>query len=161
MTRIALFALLVTIACGGGSSTSPAPAPAPSGPAPPPSSKAAQLGAMCDRYYARERVCVDDYLSALLDVRVEYDMPPGIAAEVARDGRDVVLAHMRSEWERDTTLENTNRICRDVEKKTPPDRIDGMLADGDRCYAKPDCAGFVACTVEGQRNYIKRGAPSH
>jgi hypothetical protein len=152
MSRAVLLTCLV--ACGGGSSTSPEPASAPS-------RKAADLGAMCDRYYVRERLCVDEYLAALLTVRVEYDMPPGIAAEVARDGRDVVLTRMRPEWERDTTLENTNRICRVVETKTPPDRIEGLLADGDRCYAKSDCAGFVACTVEGQRNYIKSGAPSH
>lgn len=116
---------------------------------------------MCDRYYVRERACVDEYLAALLEVRVEYDMPAGTAAEVKRDGKDVVLTRMRPEWERDTTLENTNRMCRAAEAKTPPDRIDGLLADGDRCYAKPDCAGFVACTLEGQRDYIKSGAAPH
>lgn len=116
---------------------------------------------MCDRYYARERVCVADYLGALLAVRVEYDQPSGIAAEVARDGRAAVLARMRPEWERDTTLANTTRVCRAVETETPPDRIDGLLADGARCDAAPDCAGFTACTVEGQRAYIKSGAAPH
>jgi hypothetical protein len=146
-----LFVALVTSACGGGSATSPAPA----------SGKAADLGAMCARYYARERVCVDEYLAALLDVRVEYNMPPGIAAEVERDGRDATLARMRPDWERDTTLENTARICRDIETKTPPEHIDRLLAAGDRCHAEPDCAGFARCTVEDQRSYIKSGAPPH
>ena len=57
--------------------------------------------------------------------------------------------------------ENTARICHAMQTRTPPDRIDGLLADGDRCYAEPDCAGFARCTVEGQRSYIESGAAQH
>lgn len=153
-----LLPILGLVACGGGAAK---PASVPSESEPALSEKARAFGAMCDRYYARERVCVNEYLSALLAVRVELDMPPGIAAEFQAEGRDAVLAKMRPEWERDTTLENTNRMCRDAERKTPAERLDGLMADGDRCYAMADCAGFTACTVETQRDWIKSGAPMH
>jgi len=147
--------LVLALGCGGGSSSSPPPSP------PPSAHTAAELGPMCDRYYERERACVDEYLAALLDVRVEYDMPAGIAAEVERDGRDAVLARMRPEWERDTTPENTDRICRAMETQIPADQVERLLAQSKKCDAEADCAGFAACTVGTQRSYIQSGAPPH
>ena len=99
--------------------------------------------------------------AALLEVRVEYDMPPGIAAEVERDGREAVRARMRPDWERDTTLENTDRMCRDMETKVPAEHMDRLIAEGERCAAERDCVGFTKCTVETQRSYIKSGAGPH
>jgi hypothetical protein len=149
--------LAAAAACGGGTASSPSPVPA----EPASARTAAELVPLCVRYYERERACVDEYLPALLDVRVEYDMPPGIKGEVERDGRDAALARMRSEWERDTTIENTDRICRAMETQVPPDQVERLLAENARCDAKPDCEGFVACTVEGQREYVRSGAAPH
>ena len=88
-------------------------------------------------------------------------MPPGVAAEVERNGREAIRAQMRPEWERDTTLENTNRMCRDVETKVPPEHMDRLIAEGERCYAEADCVGFATCTVDTQRAFIKSGAAPH
>jgi hypothetical protein len=48
--------------------------------------------------------------------------------------------------------------CRYIETKMPADRIDGTVADGDRCDTKSDCAASVACSVDGQRNYTSSRA---
>ncbi len=147
--------LVLLLGCGGGGGGAggdPAePAPAPS---------AADLEPLCQRFYDRERACVDDYLDRLLDVRVEYDMPPGIGADLERDGREAMIAGMRADWERDMAPDNTDRLCRAV-VEVPAERVESLLAEGEHCMAQPDCATFAHCAVETERTYIQSGAPPH
>jgi hypothetical protein len=150
MVRFVL--LFVTVAaCGGPSS------PAPSKPAAKPRDAAA-LGPMCERYYVKQRSCASEYLSALLDVRIEYDMPSGIAARAKTDGRDAVLAEARVEWERDSAPAAVTAICQQMVDKTPPQHVERLLQQGEACEAVTECVAFAKCAVDTERVYIKSGA---
>jgi hypothetical protein len=113
---------------------------------------------MCKRHYAREATCADEYLSALLDLRVELDMPPGIGDEVKTDGRDAVLAKAHEEFVRDTEPAKVDAICQAMATKTPADHVERLLAQGDTCEATTDCKAFAACAVATERSYIASGA---
>jgi hypothetical protein len=110
MMRIVLVVSMASVLAGCGGQPRPAPAPAPaSGP----------LAAMCERHYQRERDCSDEYLAALVALRVEVDTPPGIAAEDARDGRDALIAKARVEWEHDSQPAERTRICAPLDAQVP------------------------------------------
>jgi len=150
--RIVLVVSMASVLAGCGGKPRPAPAPAPaSGP----------LAAMCERHYQRERDCSDEYLAALVALRVEVDTPPGIAAEDARDGRDALIAKARVEWEHDSQPAERTRICAPLDAQVPADRVESLTAAGEECLAKTDCAGFAACAVEDERSFILSGAPPH
>lgn len=152
MRRTSLFAVTIAIAAACGGKPKPAQEPAPAtGP----------LGPLCERHYQRERECSSEYLAAVVALRVELDMPPGIAAEDARDGRDTVIARARVEWERDSQPAERTRICSALDAQVPAERVDSLIAEGEACQAQADCAGFAACAVAGERAFIESGAPPH
>lgn len=151
MTRFFILAvLLISTAC---STSKPAETPKPT----PAARTAADLGPMCDRYYVHQRSCVNEYLRELVQVRAEYDMPKGMAAAVKDRGVDAVAADAKVEWERDTTLEKTAAICKAMAERTPPQHVDRLLADGDRCEAITECGAFAKCAVDTERTYIQSG----
>jgi hypothetical protein len=149
MSRFILSFVLVLVACGGDAKPKPA-APAPR--------TAAELGPMCERFYVHQRRCVTEYLGALVDVRAEYDQPPGIAAHVKEAGRDAVIAEARVEWDRDTTPERTAMICQAMVEKTPPEHVERLLKDGETCEAITECGAFAKCAVDTERSYIQSRA---
>src|SRR5262245_50285068 len=122
-----LFAAAVAVAACGGASPTPAEKPA--------TRTAADLGPMCHRHYAREQACVDEYLSAELDLRVELNMPPGIADEVKTQGRDAVMTQVRADFERDIEPSRLDAICNAMATQTPADQVDRLLKQGDACEA--------------------------
>lgn len=153
-----LATLLVLSACGG-EPAEPAKAPE----APPPAATAATpasnapLGALCVRHHARERECVSEYLDALVALRVEVDMPKGIAAEAAKEGLPALVARARQEWERDTAPEKLDAMCGALDAQVPKERVSALLAQGERCLAMSDCRAFAACEVADQRSYVESG----
>lgn len=141
--------LLLTAACGH-SSSAPAAKPA--------AGTAADLGPMCQAYYVRQRSCVDDYLSALIDLRAELDMPKGVAAEVKSVGKPALVEKARVEWTSDTEQPKVDAICDAMATRTPADQVERLLKQGDTCAATPDCKAFAKCAVETERSYIASGA---
>ena len=107
---------------------------------------------------ARQVSCVDDYLSALLDLRVELNMPPGIGDEVKAQGRDAVLAIAHQEFQRDTEPAKVDAMCSAIATRTPPEQVEHLLKEGDECEATTDCKAFAACSVATSREYIASGA---
>jgi len=151
MTRFFIpILLIISTACG---KPSPAEAPKPT----PAARTAADLGPLCDRYYVHQRSCVNEYLRELVQVRAEYDMPKGMTADVKDRGLDAVVADAKSEWERDTSLAKTAAICKAMAERTPPQHVERLLADGDRCEAITECAAFAKCAVDTERPYIQSG----
>jgi hypothetical protein len=151
------FALFLTVAACGGSSREPA-APAPSSQ---PSSSAApattDLVPMCERIFARKATCADDYLPALLDVRVELNAPPGIAETIKSEGRDAVLATAHTELARDTQPDRVAAVCDEGASRAanaPPERVRQLLEQSKRCEAAADCKAFASCVVEIDRGFI-------
>lgn len=157
------FALIVAVAaCGGSSPEAQKPAPQPA--AQPAAHTAADLVPMCKRIFARKATCADDYLPVLLDLRVELNMPPGIGDEVKSKGRDAVLALAHTELARDTEPAKVETLCEGAAEKAtqaPPERVNGLLAQGDKCEATSDCKAFASCVVEIDRGFIAAAAARH
>ena len=147
--------LLAVAACGG---SPPDPARPPS---PPPARTSADLIPMCKRLFARKATCADDYLPALLDVRIELDMPPGIGDTVKAEGRDAVLVTAHAELARDTAPEKVAAVCEEGASraaKAPPERVDQLLAQGSQCEAAADCKAFAVCAAAIDRGFIASAA---
>ena len=147
--RSSLLLVVVLAACGGSSR-----------PAAPAAQSAGPLGALCERHYQRERECSSEYLAALVALRVELDLPAGIAAEDAEVGREELIARARVEWERDSQPAERSKICGEIDARVPADRVDGFVSEGEACLASADCAAFAACAVEGERSFIEAGDKS-
>lgn len=113
---------------------------------------------MCKRYYVRQATCVDAYLSALLDLRVELDMPHGIGDEVKAEGHDAAVAEARRDWDRDMEPAKIDAICNAMATRTPAAQVDRLLQQGDECEATADCKAFATCAVATERSYIASGA---
>lgn len=127
----------------------------PSGP--PPAPAARPLAAQCERHYARERSCSTEYLAELVRVRVELDMPPGIAADDARQGRAVTIEQARADWQLDSQPAARTRICDALDDQVPAARVDSLLAQGARCLAMATCQEFAVCAVGDERSFIESG----
>lgn len=139
--------VLLLAACARSSTPAPAPAPA-----------ARPLAVQCEQHYARERACADAYLAELVRVRVEVDMPPGIADDDARDGRAATIAQARTDWEVDSQPAARTAICDALDDQVPAARVESLLAQGARCLAMATCDEFAACAVADERSYIVSGA---
>jgi hypothetical protein len=147
------FVLVLLLAACGGSSSPPAAQPA--------ARTTADLGPMCHRYYARQATCTDDYLSAVLDVRIELDMPKGIGERVKAEGRDAVLKEARAHWESDMEPAKIDAMCNAMATRTPANQVDRLLKQGDACEAAADCKAFATCAAGTERSYIASGATHH
>ena len=146
--RFYVLLVTLTISCGG---SQPAPAPAPA------AHTAADLGPLCRAHYAHEQTCADAYLSALLDLRVELNQPPGIGDEVKTKGKPAVLELARVEFQRDTAPDKVEAICNAMAAKTPPEQVEPLFKDGTHCAAMTDCKQFASCAVATERSYIAGG----
>jgi hypothetical protein len=154
------FALLLAVAACGGSSPEPAK-PASSQPAPAAAPTAADFVPMCKRLFARKATCADDYLPALLDVRVDLNVPPGIGEKVKTEGRDAILVTAHEELARDTQPDRVAAVCDDGAAhaaNAPPERVNQLLDQGSKCEAATDCKAFAVCVVAIDRGFIAAGA---
>ena len=167
VNNLCSFALTLAVAaCGGSSSPEPAKPASPQPSSPQPASPAAAPTAadfvpMCKRIFARKATCADDYLPALLEVRVELDMPPGIGDKVKTEGRDAVLATAHTELTRDTQPEKVAAVCEEGAARAanaPRERVDQLLDQGTRCEAAADCKAFAVCAAAIDRGFIAAGA---
>ena len=147
--RSLLLLVAVTFSCGG---SQPAPAPAPAA-----THTAADLGPLCRAHYAHEQTCSDDYLGALLDLRVELNQPPGIADEEKAKGKPAMIELARVEFQRDTAPDKVAAICDAMAAHTPAGQIDRLYNDGTHCAAMTDCKQFASCAVATERSYIAGG----
>ena len=114
---------------------------------------------MCKRIFARKASCADDYLPALLDLRVELNIPPGIGDEVKSKGRDAMLAIAHTELARDTEPAQVDAVCESSATKAqqaPPEFVDKLLEQGGTCEATTDCKAFATCAVAIDRGFIAR-----
>jgi hypothetical protein len=140
MSRIAtavLFALAPLVAaCGTASEASPAK-PAAAQPA-----STGDFQTACMSVMQRNRTCTAEFLPALVDMRARKDMPPGIAAAVAKD-RAGVIAHAKDEWAADSTDEAFARQCQMLTEHATPENA----AAGQACMAKDTCGDYVPCII--------------
>ncbi|HTL36712.1 MAG TPA: hypothetical protein VL326_26440 [Kofleriaceae bacterium] len=155
------FAVVLAVAACGGGSREPAKPASPPPAAPAGAAAPADFVPMCKRLFARKATCADDYLPALLDVRVELNMPPGIGEKIKTEGRDAVLVTAHEEFARDSEPARVAAVCEEGAAraaKAPPERVDQLLDQGTKCEASADCKAFAVCAAAIDRGFIAAAA---
>ena len=138
--------LAALVSACGASDTGPratAPRPQPTPVLAPSSSSDVQ--ALCVEVFTRNRTCTDQYIPALVDLRAKYDVPAGIAAEVAAD-RNGVIAQAKSEWATDSQPAAIAATCAHA-AANPGLYTQSDIDEVQACLAVTDCAGFTTCIL--------------
>jgi hypothetical protein len=144
---IALAALVT--ACGPASPQGPPPASA--GPTKP-TDDAVEA---CKAMFARQYECRETFIPALVDLRVKYDVPKGIAAHAAKPGgRDELIGMAQKEYDTDGVDPKRSEMCKGVAPGFPPE----VVAAARKCAASTDCASLVACVTPLQEMRLKSQA---
>jgi hypothetical protein len=141
-------ALLALVACGG--AQSPAKGEASAAPAAQATAAAdTQVDAKstCVASWVRQRECTDQFIPALVDLRVRLDRPAGIATEAQQHGRDALIAQARGEWAQDSTDEAISVVCDRMVAALPSAPVEAALADGAKCLEATTCDAFVSCEI--------------
>lgn len=140
-----VFAGLVLLAMGalaacGGAGAEQGNAASPSG--------GSDTEATCRESFAKQRTCTDDFIPALVDARIELDMPAGIAAEGKKDGgRDALITQAKAEWAEDSKPEAVAAQCKDMDGKVPAEQKAELFAAHTKCLAISDCKAYVDCVM--------------
>jgi hypothetical protein len=104
--------------------------------------------AVCRESFAKQRTCTDDFIPALVDARIELDLPAGIAAEGKKEGgRDALIAKAKEEWAEDSKPDAVAARCKDMDGKVPAEQKAELLAAHTKCLAIADCKAYVECVT--------------
>lgn len=104
--------------------------------------------ATCRESFAKQRTCTDDFLPALVNARIELDLPAGIAAEGKKDGgREALVAKAKEEWAEDSKPEAVAARCKDIDGKVPAEQKAELMAEHTKCLAISDCKAYVECVM--------------
>lgn len=141
----AILSVLALAACAG-AEADPKTSTSPSSTTPPPAAQE-----MCETYFARARTCTDQYIAALVDLRIELDKPAGITASAQSEGRDAIIGYAMAEWAEDSQPAAITATCGQVLASIPADQLEGLRAEGERCLAMTDCGEFATCAMVTQR----------
>lgn len=146
--------LILLAACGSSSgpaksSTTPEPAPAATDP---------EMAAMCQSMFVRQRDCTDEFIPALVELRVRLDVPAGIAAEDQERGRDALVAQAMEEWKTDSTDEAIAAKCQTIPAGIPPEQMEQMRAQVTECMAAEACDAFVGCMMPIHEGRLRAAA---
>jgi hypothetical protein len=149
----------VGFGCGSGGASPAEPEPVRTAEAPSPviQSDGASLHEECVAGFQRMRTCTDVYIPALVGLRVEHDVPPGIAAKDAELGRDVLVARAMEEWETDSTDAAFEELCGQIVSGASQEDQARMLEVADRCGSTGTCEEFVECILPSLA--MRFGAP--
>jgi hypothetical protein len=102
---------------------------------------------VCEAVMRRTRECGDEYVPALLAVRVRHDRPPGIAARFEEEGEDAMLEIAQEEFERDWSDRGIAAHCQAL-VEMPEERRSAIVERERRCQPARNCTEFVACNVD-------------
>ena len=157
-TLLALALPFALAACGSGApSTATAPPRAAESPSPTVKGDGSSLHDQCFVAFTRMRECTNDYIPALVDLRVRLDVPAGIAATDTEIGRDALVARALAEWSTDSTDAALQATCEGIVGHASPDEQDGMRQVALRCGATDGCEAFVACILPSMEAHLHAG----
>lgn len=143
--RLLSVSLLALAACAG-AEADPKTAASPASTAPAPTAVE-----QCEAFFAKAATCSQEYIPALVDLRIELDKPAGIAEYARTDGRDAVIAHAREEWAQDSQPAAIHANCEQVTQKVPADQLETLAAAAQQCMAMADCGAYSQCAVQVMR----------
>ena len=112
----------------------------------------------CKTAMTKSRECTDEFIPALVDVRIKLDIPAGIKAEADANGRDSVIATAMEEWKNDSTDASITATCQNMAAHMPAESRDKVMTTSNECAAKESCSDFVACVMPLQEESIKARA---
>lgn len=112
----------------------------------------------CKAAMTKARTCTDEYLPALVDLRIELDVPAGIAAAAQSQGRDALIAKAQEEWQNDSTDAAIDATCQNMTTRLPAEHQDKVTTTSNECAAKDACGDFVACTMPMHREMFQMAA---
>ena len=149
-TALPGFALvLATLVAACGPATPQGPPPAGAGPG------ADDPVEACKAMFKRQFECRETFIPALVDLRIKYDAPKGIAAHAAKPGgRDELIGMAQKEYDTDGVDPKRSETCKKIATGLPPEAVAAARA----CAAKTDCASLVACVTPLQEGRIKAQA---
>lgn len=103
---------------------------------------------VCEPTFVRQRQCQDVFLPALVDLRVRLDVPAGIAATAAEQGRDALVATAKEEFASDSTDEQIAATCGSIRANAPAEFLETAERQSARCLeTADDCDAFVECIL--------------
>lgn len=116
--------------------------------------EATQAQALCVQSFQRQRECTDTFLPALVDARVRFNKPDGIADMDKKEGREALVAQAREEWKTDSTDEVIADTCTGMVEHGA---LNGeMGAAVSQCLAAADCGAFVPCQIKIIEQHLSR-----
>lgn len=152
-------ALLTLLACGGTQSPGKSEASAaPAAQATAAGDSSVDAKATCVASWVRQRECTDQFIPALVDLRVRMDFPAGIAAEAQQHGRDALITTARGEWAEDSTDEAIATSCDRMLAALPSPPVEEALEGGARCLAETTCDAFVTCELAVMESFWRTAA---
>jgi len=103
---------------------------------------------VCRDSYARQRTCTDDFIPALVDARIELDVPAGISAEGKKEGgRAALIGQAKEEWSKDSEPTAVASQCKDMSGKVPAEQRAELLEAHTKCLAISECKAYVDCVM--------------
>ena len=107
---------------------------------------------VCMAVSAKEAECSDDFVPALVDVRIKLDLPAGIAAAAAAPGgKDQLLAQAKQEWAKDSSEAGRTEMCNKMAPQVPAEIAKAAAA----CDLKAACKDYVACIIPVEEQIVK------
>lgn len=127
------------------SSTSTAPKAAP----------LSKVGEVCRASIAKAVECKDLFVPALVQSRVKFDDPAGIAAEGATpEGMQKLVATAHEEFAADSAPDRVEAQCGQMDANAAPE-LETMVTEMGKCLAKTACAEYVPCTITVHENMME------
>jgi hypothetical protein len=155
MKRTALVIALFFVGCGSSK-------PAPEEPAP--SQGGGDLLSVCVKTIERQYECTDDFIPALVDMRIKHGLLPPDAVPILEEegGRDKLIQIAMDEWKVDGVEPKRTETCQKMLQVVSPEEGEKLKAAGEKCLAATDCKAFLDCmmpVMEAQMTQEPRPAP--
>ncbi|MEM9488001.1 MAG: hypothetical protein AAGC55_02590 [Myxococcota bacterium] len=100
--------------------------------------------AACIDAFTRARTCTDDYIPALVALRVSLDIPAGIAQVDQDEGRAALVAVARKEWQGDSEPAAIAARCQQMANIPAAQALAQSSA---ACTAMASCGEFTDCVM--------------
>ncbi len=100
----------------------------------------------CTAGFTRARECTDQYIPALVALRVRLDVPAGIAEQDRKLGRPGLVQEAMGEWSSDSTDEAIATSCQKM-AAAPRERVGAYLDGAERCLTMSGCQAYVDCVM--------------
>jgi len=147
MKRMALVIALFLVGCGSSKS-------APKEPGEPKKPVASEGGEMdlltvCVKTFERQYECTDDFIPALVDIRIKNGLLPASVANLPKQegGREKLIEMAMEEWKTDGTEPKLTESCKTMIQVVSAEESEELRVAGEKCLAATDCKAFVDCMM--------------